>query len=99
MTLRLALFALLVAVAGCGDLKDSRCDPPEPHQCVLVYCCDPVCGNAANGNGCSSVGYQCFLPDSQCTCGSDGAWHCAQSSVPKDLSVHIPADMAQPRGD
>jgi hypothetical protein len=99
MQLRSVVLALFAAVAGCGDLNDSRCDPPEPHECVVAYCCDPVCGNSANGNGCSNVGYECVLSDSQCMCASDGTWHCTQSSVPKDLSVHLAVDMAQPRAD
>jgi hypothetical protein len=94
MMLRSALLALFVALAGGCDLKDSRCDPPEPHYC-LVLCCDPVCTNAGTRNSCSNVGYECQLPDSRCTCGSDRIWHCTDDPAPPDLSVHLVADMAR----
>jgi hypothetical protein len=99
MKLRFASLALLIALAGCGDLKDSRCDPPEPHHC-LVLCCDPACSGAGNGNSCSNAGYECQFDDSSlCTCGSDGKWHCTGDSAPEDLSVHVVTDMARPPGD
>jgi len=99
MKLRSALLALFLATAGCGDLTDSRCDPPPAHHCT-VLCCDPACSGAGSGNSCSSAGYECQLYDSSvCTCGSDGHWHCSDDSPPRDLSVHLITDMARPQTD
>jgi hypothetical protein len=76
--------ALALLLAACGD------DTTVASLDLSAYCSSsPTC---CPGARCSPIGSSCGFFESQCTCDSDGTWHCHPSGPPHSTDLSTPTD-------